>query len=54
MIGAQFGDPEADEEARDILSGLYPGREIVMLDIDPIGEAGGGVHCATQQQPRGA
>lgn len=54
VIGAQFGDPEADEEARDILSGLYPGREIVMLDIDPIGEAGGGVHCATQQQPRGA
>lgn len=54
LVGAQFGDTAADEEARRILSGLYPGREIVMLDIDPIGESGGGIHCATQQQPRGA
>lgn len=54
LVGAQFGDPEADKEARGLLGGLYPGREIVMLDIDPIGESGGGIHCATQQQPRGA
>jgi agmatine deiminase len=23
-----------------------------MLNIDPIGESGGGIHCATQQQPK--
>ncbi len=23
-----------------------------MLNVDPIGEAGGGIHCATQQQPK--
>ncbi len=52
VIAAQFGDTAADAQARDILAGLYPGRSIVMLDVDPIGEAGGGIHCATQQQPK--
>lgn len=52
VIGARFGDRETDAQARDTLKHLYPEREIVMLDIDPIGESGGGVHCATQQQPR--
>lgn len=51
VIAAQFGDTEADAEANRILELLYPGREIVMLDVDPIGETGGGIHCATQQQP---
>lgn len=51
VIAAQFGDRRADAEAYETLSALYPDREVVMLDVDPIGEAGGGVHCATQQQP---
>lgn len=51
VIAAEFGDPEADTIARQTLSKLYPGREIVMLNVDPIGEVGGGIHCATQQQP---
>jgi len=51
VIAAQFGDSYADGAAREMLGGLYPGREIVMLDTDPIGESGGGIHCATQQQP---
>ena len=51
VIAAQFGDRRADAQARDILAGLYPGRTIVQLDIDPIGASGGGIHCATQQQP---
>lgn len=51
VIGAEFGDDAADEKARSILKQLYPAREIVSLDVDPIGEAGGGIHCATQQQP---
>ncbi len=52
VIAAEFGDEEADERARSTLARFYPGREIVMLNIDAIGESGGGIHCATQQQPR--
>jgi agmatine deiminase len=51
VIAAEFGDDAVDEQARTTLAQLYPGREIVMLNVDPIGEAGGGIHCATQQQP---
>lgn len=52
VIAAQFGDAEADTEAKDTLSRLYPGRDVIMLNVDPIGECGGGIHCATQQQPK--
>lgn len=52
VISAQFGDRETDSEAMAVLKQLYPQREIIALDVDPIGEVGGGIHCATQQQPR--
>lgn len=52
VIAAQFGDKAADARAKQLLQSLYPGRTVEMLDIDPIGEAGGGIHCATQQQPK--
>jgi agmatine deiminase len=51
VVGAEFGDFKADAESKRILQQLYPGRDIVSLNIDPLGEAGGGIHCATQQQP---
>ncbi|WP_350335861.1 agmatine deiminase family protein [Coralliovum pocilloporae] len=51
VIAAEFGDRDTDSEARKTLQALYPGREIVMLNVDPVGEVGGGIHCATQQQP---
>ena len=51
LIAAQFGDEEKDAQARAILETLYPEREVITLNIDPIGEVGGGIHCATQQQP---
>lgn len=51
VIAAQFGDRRSDGIVRGTLQDLYPEREIVMLDVDPIGESGGGIHCATQQQP---
>lgn len=53
VVAAQFGDSEADAAAKKALTRLYPGREVVMLNVDAIGEAGGGIHCATQQQPAG-
>jgi agmatine deiminase len=52
VICAEFGDKDADEKAQTLLAKLYPGREIVALNIDAIGESGGGIHCATQQQPK--
>jgi agmatine deiminase len=51
VIAAEFGDQRADSMARELLQSLYPSRVVEMLNIDPIGEAGGGIHCATQQQP---
>ncbi|MGI9352731.1 MAG: agmatine deiminase family protein [Rhizobiaceae bacterium] len=51
VIAAQFGDPQADLKARTTLSDAFPGREVVMLNADLLGELGGGIHCATQQQP---
>lgn len=51
IISAQFGDSRADREAAETLAALYPGREIIALNVDPVGEVGGGIHCATQQQP---
>ncbi|NBN79840.1 agmatine deiminase family protein [Microvirga tunisiensis] len=51
VIAPQFGDTDTDAIAREALSRHYPGREIVMLDTDPLGEIGGGIHCATQQVP---
>jgi agmatine deiminase len=52
VIAAEFGDPDTDAEAKATLAALYKGREVATLNIDPIGEVGGGIHCATHQQPK--
>ena len=52
VICAQFGDEHADRAAWETLAAAYPGREIVMLNADVLGEVGGGIHCATREQPR--
>ncbi|MEX3014197.1 agmatine deiminase family protein [Gymnodinialimonas hymeniacidonis] len=51
VIAAQFGDRTADRAAEDTLQALYPDREIIALNVDALGEIGGGIHCATQQMP---
>ena len=51
VIAAQFGDEEADRLAVKALQEHYPSREIITLNVDPLGELGGGIHCATQQMP---
>lgn len=51
VIAPQFGDAEADTAARRTLESLFPGRAVVQIDIDGIAAGGGGIHCATQQQP---
>ncbi|QNP50456.1 agmatine deiminase family protein [Diaphorobacter aerolatus] len=52
VIAAEFGDKAADRQAKRMLADLYPGREIVMLNVDDLGSIGGGIHCATHEQPR--
>ncbi len=51
VIGAQFGDRETDALAVRALKKHYPEREVVTLNVDALGEIGGGIHCATQQLP---
>jgi agmatine deiminase len=47
----RFGDRSADATARSLVARLYPDRDVVQLTIDNLAEGGGGIHCATQQQP---
>lgn len=51
VIAPQFGDTRADDNARQTLRDLFPGREVVQLNIDGIAAGGGGIHCLTQQEP---
>lgn len=51
LIAAQFGDPQTDEIAQEALKRHYPDREVLTLNVDALGEIGGGIHCATQQMP---
>jgi agmatine deiminase len=48
----RFGDRTADDAARSMFERLFPDRRIVELELDPIYENGGGIHCVTQQQPK--
>ena len=51
VIIAEFGHAPADARAVDLVAALHPGREVVDVDIAQIAAGGGGVPCATQQQP---
>ncbi|WP_274561678.1 agmatine deiminase family protein [Streptomyces spiramyceticus] len=51
VIIPRFGDRKADRNAASIIGELHPGREVVQVRIDTVAEGGGGIHCATQQQP---
>jgi agmatine deiminase len=51
VIAPEFGDKVADTRAFDLLSELYPEREVVQLNIDAISAGGGGIHCVTSHQP---
>ena len=45
-------DERTDDEAREIVAGLFPGREVVGVPGLEILLGGGNVHCITQQVPR--
>lgn len=52
VIMPEFGDADADAFAKETLEKLFDGRKVVQVNIDPIAAGGGGIHCATQQQPK--
>ena len=37
---------------KETMEELYPGKTIIAIEIDPMVQAGGGIHCVTQQQPK--
>jgi agmatine deiminase len=52
VVAPAFGDPR-DEPARAALQALFPARRIVPVPAREIVLGGGGIHCITQQEPRG-
>jgi len=50
LVMPVYGVP-GDDGVRAALREVYPGREIVTVDINAIAPGGGGIHCVTQQQP---
>jgi agmatine deiminase len=50
IVMPAFDDPN-DEKARQVLAGLFPGRDILQIDALDIVQGGGGIHCITQQEP---
>ncbi len=51
VLMPEFGDTNTDAEAQLVLEESYPGRQVIALNIDAIAAGGGGIHCATQQEP---
>jgi agmatine deiminase len=51
IIAAQFGDKDTDAVAVAALKRHYPEREVITLNVDALGEIGGGIHCATHEIP---
>lgn len=52
VVVPQYGFPEHDQEALDVLGRLFPDREIVGVMTNTIADGGGNIHCITQQQPK--
>lgn len=52
VIAPEFGDSRADAAAKRELQRVFPGRDVVQINIDGIAAGGGGIHCTTQQEPK--
>lgn len=53
VIAPKYGDQDKDGMAQDSLQAAFPDRDVVQIDPSALNYAGGGIHCATQQQPVG-
>ncbi|HEV7331020.1 MAG TPA: agmatine deiminase family protein [Flavisolibacter sp.] len=50
--GLPEGEKRKDEKAREILQSLFPDRKVVQINPMALNRNGGGMNCATQQQPK--
>lgn len=50
ILMGQFGDVAADKIAFDKIQAAYPDRTVIQIATDGVGNGGGTIHCATQQQ----
>ncbi len=50
VIAGYVGTPMTLLE-KETMEKLYPGKTVIAIEIGPMAQAGGGVHCVTQQQP---
>jgi agmatine deiminase len=53
IVIPRFDDPR-DADAERVLRGVFPELALVVVPALDIVRGGGGIHCITQQQPRGA
>ncbi|MFE0462381.1 agmatine deiminase family protein [Kitasatospora sp. NPDC058965] len=51
VVVPRFGDQAADDHAAGVIGDLHPGRKVTRVTINHLAGGGGGIHCATQQQP---
>ncbi len=51
IVMPSYGYPEQDEAARKVMQQCFPDRTIVQVNSLEIVQAGGNIHCITQQEP---
>ena len=51
-VGMPESEKKKDEEVEKILRQVFPERKIIQINPLAINRGGGGIHCATQQQPK--
>ena len=49
IVLAEFGDKDSDQRAAAWMRTAYPNRKVIQINVDALGELGGGIHCATLQ-----
>lgn len=49
--GIPLKEKEKDEKVKTIFEQLYPNRKVIQINPININRSGGGIHCATRQQP---
>jgi len=51
VVAMSSGDSEGDKELRRLLKSFFPNRDVHMVEASSIANAGGGIHCVTNDQP---
>jgi len=51
LVAASDGDASYDAELKSLLQSWFPEHDIYLVDVKEISNAGGGIHCVTNDQP---